>query len=684
MDEQIRNAAPPVSESDKAILKPWITRRDDAREDRKPYELQWMKNQMFAAGIQWLKYSPRDHRVLQQIKDDSGRILDTADRLREYLDTGIGKLTAGDLRPEQLASWDSDEAAEQYAEQLNDGVDFAWNEEVKADRKLLGLARILVELGTGAIRCRYDRTKGKLVAAQVPHDNGQPLLNDDARFSHMAELYATPGSKADLRPVREGQIVWELLSAWNLLPPPGVEDPADFPWELIVRPVSLPELKTMYGDKAAGVTADEVEEMGMLAYASAPRSDLEGSGTKQRKLKDHALIYTGYLRPNSDFPNGQSVVFSNNGRLLDHDEKLPYNLEPWGARSGITYFRWDVLTGRFLGRALIERGIGTQQIINKRMSQNDETIDRSQSRTYYEEGSIAKLPRSVPGEYVKIRQGAKIPVSVTGAGPGAWMPQEVEMLDTSLDKAMGFHGVSRGENPPNVGNYSQLALLGENDRVKFDGIGNEFSLGVSDVTRDTIEAMKQWPSTKQLMLAGDEGHLRVAEFNAKEAIPPAFLVRPAARGSLPQGVGAELQKVTDLWNAAVQCGAIAQKPAEWLEWYKESLDAGQAQDLPTAGDPMMQQRHKAALENIVMIRTGQPVPVAPYDDAAAHVPEHRNEQMQLQQAAGLGDQQAAVGVQAIEQHIQFHLQQAQANAAQNAPQGPPQGPPPQGPPGPPA
>lgn len=672
----------PPSPADQELLAPWQRRKEAARTGRKPYEQQWQISQFFAAGIQWLSVDQRTQRVLEDptARDRRGRPLDVVDVLRQYNGTVLGKLAQGDMRPELLAAYENDDTADLYAEQLNDAVDFAWSEETKADRRFLAVLRTLIELGTAGVRCRYDRSQGKLIAPEIPHVNGQPLLGEGEAAAHMHQQYVA-GLPVDLRPLREGKIVLEKLSPWNMLPPPGIEDPDDFPDDLIVRPVYIPELKAMYGDKAAGVTADRIEEMGMLSYQASRYNQTSAGATSPAivaGLKDHALVYTGYLKPCAEFPNGQTVVFTHDGHLLDHSESLPYNDDPWGPRSGITYFRWTVLEGRFWGSAFMEPGIGPQKIRNKRSSQIDLAIDSGQTKVFIEEGSIdtSKI-KGVPFEIIKVKPGATMPKPDGGIPPGQWMQADVDAQDTNIQKALGLYGAGVGENPTAVTTYGQLALLTENEVTKFGPIATEFKLGVCDVQRDMIESMRQWPANKQILIAGDENRLQVAAFDAKKAVPSAYLVRPAQGSGLPRSQGAELQKVTDIATFAINTGAAVQSPGPWIDWYVESLDAGKAQEIPDTGNGAQEQRRKAALENVVMVHTGQLLPVSPEDDAQIHVLEHDEEIGNLTQAAALGDQQAPHLAQVIEQHKQLHLVMAQQNAAQNQAAGavpPPQGP----------
>jgi hypothetical protein len=662
-----------LPQDDQDLLRPWLKRRDDARADRKNYEPQWRKNQAYAAGVQWLIENPNTGEIRSATHDpQTKRLLDTVDVLSQYSQTAIGKLAQGDLRPELLCSYDHDELADEYTEQLNDALAFAWEEECKGDRKLIAVLRCLVELGTCAIRCRYDRTEGNLIADAVPHLDGKPILDKATAYAAMSDPQTR--ARISLRPVREGKIVWEKLAPWNLLPPPGIEDPDEFPWHLIVRPVALTDLLALYGDKAAAVRADRIEDLGgyTVNNLSGPRLNQPGlnqttSPVVAGKLYEHALVYTGYLLPDNDFPAGQMIVFSHDGHLLDAQETLAYQRPPWGPRPGLTYFRWHVLEGRFWGRSFIEPGMSPQRRRNKRSSQYDEIIDRGLPRIWAEEGSFTPSSQGGgPLEVQWVKPGSTVPKTDGGIAPGAWMLQDIQECDADIEKTLGLRGPTLGNAPAGVSAYSAMALLTENDAVKLDPIAQEFKLGICDVVRDTVEAMQQWPANKQLLIAGDGDKLKAVSFQAEKAIPAAYIARPAKGGTLPRSQAAEVQKIADLWNAATVAGVVAQAPEAWIEWYKSSLDAGNALDLPRT-DVVSQQLHKAALENIVMARTGNTLPVAPYDDPQVHVQAHRDEQMQLSSMAALGDTDAAAGLSAIEQHVQAHLMQAQENAGQNAP-----------------
>jgi len=662
------------------VLREWKKRRDESLEARGPFEQQWKLNEAFAAGNQWLRTDEtgRSRRSLEDVRStlrSQGRSVLETDVLTQYLMTAMGKLAADDFRPE-LVTVTEGEDRKLAALALNDIYGWGWEQEWKGDAACEDILLTIAVYGTEGTRCRYDRSKG-LFLGEMPHPTedythgengsqqtfqaGRPILDPGAARAYVADRQQY-GEPSNLRSVREGQIAWERLTPWNILPPPGVEYPEDFPYDLIGRAVHVDTLRSAYPDKAALIREEKIEATGVLG-SIAPLAP----GATGTQLKNHALLYSGYLRPTLNHPRGQTCIWAGDV-ILGLDESLPYNQPPWGPRAGITYFRYWRVKRRFWGRALIEPGIGPQRVRNKRISQSDEVIDRGLPKTYITEGDEPREMTGAPLELVKLKAGATKPTIDQGIGPGGWMQESIQQCDADIQQALGLHDQSVGATAPAGTPYAALALQAENDQTKLGPIVTSFKQGVADLVRDTIEAMHQWPPGKQLMIEGDKGALRLLVYQ-RAMVPDAYMVMPAKGGGVPRSQGAELQKITDLWQAALYAGAVQQNPAAWLDWYKASLDAGQAQELP-AMDAQSDQQHKAALENVIMTRLLKLLPVSPTDDAQVHVGVHDQQQARLALMAELGDLEAQSASSIIEQHKQLHVQAMQAAQA-NAPQPPP-------------
>jgi hypothetical protein len=502
--------------------------------------------------------------------------------------------------------------------------------------------------GTLGVRARYDRRYGEIIG-DVPYKDGTPILDPGEAAKYVAEK-ASNGQTATIRTLREGKICWEILTAENILPPPGYHHPRDFPWHLIKRPVDVAEIKHRYGDLAENVIAEEIDNSASLT--AGYRTD--GTATK---LENKAFVYTGYDEPNQLYPKGRTVVFTETA-LLDVRDSLPLTDHPLGPKTGMHYFRWQVLPGRFMGKAFIENGIGPQKIYNKRHTQLNAIIDRNMPVVYIEEQSLARRKTGEPFEYVEVRPGAPLPQPQAGVQPGAWFMEDIRNQVESVERALGVRGVTMGQAPSGVSAYSAMALLTENDALKLDPIGQSFREVMEDLCWDTLELMRNWPRGKRMDIEGPKGRVDELVFDAND-IPARYLLKRTNEGSMPRSQAAEIQKINDIWAAAG--GKLP------LTWYVESLNAGKPQAIPASiGDA---DAHRAELENTVILNTLQAPPVAPYDDDELHVNVHRQAQMEAQTRVDMGDEDAQALVDTFEMHILEHEESARTNAIVTPPAG---------------
>lgn len=643
-----KNPAKGEESSDGQRLREWIARRNEAEEDRKQYLPQVKVNRKFAAGKQHLDVNTRDGRVMD-VKFRNGIKMVTADLLGGYIDNAVGRMIGTDYKVNFLAAQDN-VMAEDMTKQLNAGYGWGWDNEWKGDSKILALWRALAVDGTVAVRVKYDRRFGEVVGEDVVFVDGKPIMDRDEERKYRAENYGKP---LDTRTLREGKVVWEILYSENILVPPGFPDPEDFPWEIVCGPVSVEDLKVRYPAKK-----DQIHEEPLESGASLT-SGLGFGDEKDVKLKGRVMVYTGYLRPCSEYPNGCVAIFSEN-TLFEHRDHLPFGDHPRGPSTGIHYFRWRVIPGRFWGRAFIEGGIGPQQIRNKRITQIDTIIDRNLPKVFAEEQSVTKPRTGEPMEVVEVRPGAPLPKADPGIPLGAWFMQDVKLQEENIERALGMRAITQGAPPAGITAYSALALLNENATLQLDPVAAEFRLVLNEVSWDTMEAMRNWPPGKTMLIAGPEDQLEAFEWEGRQ-IPEAYIVRQPRGGALPRTQAAELQLIDDIWAASG--GKLP------LEWLVESKRAGQAQPLPPSlGD---EQLHRAELENITMAMTFESVPVAEYDDDIKHVQAHRAFMTPLQAMADQGDPSAMLQIQAFNTHLQEH-EESSAKKNGVAPQGPDQ------------
>lgn len=646
--------------------------RDNIRQARayrrQYFDWRWQLNLAYAAGHHWLGWheQTRTLRTIQELDPRyRGRELITSDVLTEYRTTALGELGSGNERPELLLARD-DVTSEDFQAQLNRAVAYGWDNEWDGDSVMAQVDQYIVDLGTAAVRCRFDKNTGPVAIDNVPHHKGLPVMNPDQA---MQLLQNGPNPDVTMAPVRAGKICWEPLSAFMLLNPPGATHERNFPWEAVIVPTYLPDVKAEFGAVAADLKEDNdiSTTIGMQTSASSMNpSTYAVTDAAKTRLRDHVWLITYYERPTQQFAQGRTITFAGNDlKLMDYVETLPYQAPSGEWRAGLTYFHWWRVTGRFWSRALVDVLKDAQRTINKRDTQINEIIDRNMPFVVVEKGSLAKRRTGLVNEMVEIGPNEKPPQPVQGAAPGPWMQQSIEGAREALQHASGISGPRRGENPQNVTTYSQLALINELDAGKREPIYLERRRGIKTLIEDTVYDIRLYKGPQwNIALAGDDHQLEAVTFNATR-IPTFMIVRVGQGDAKPRSQAAELQKITDMWNAVVLSGAVQQNPIVWLKWYKQSIDAGEMLELPA--DQIEDPGEKAEYENHYMMQ-GVAMPIAYYDVHAAHLPRHRRAQDQAMFAQDMATWQT------IENHCQLHMKatqaQAEAQMAMQTPVGP--------------
>ena len=628
-----------------------------AKAARRPFIPIWLLNLAFAAGQHWVAWDKRAQRVraLRELDPKyADRELFTADRITEYRLAQLGELESDDDRPQLIAVQEGDNA-EAVTDQLNRAVGYAWDHEWGAQEALAQARRYVVDLGTAAIRCRWEPNKGPDAGYATYDASGQPVTHPDV-LSHLAVHGSLPdGSLPNIRPVKEGRSCWEAYSSFGVLAQPGVNHEDQFTWEILVRPVPLDDLKSQYA-AAANLQADPdvASAMGLSTSETVPDNRSQGIGSN--KLRGHVWVYTCFQRPNSHYPKGAvAVIASNEYKLLDFTPELPYQTPDGCPHSGVVYLHWDRKNDRFYSRAWIEPLKDPQRLINRRKTQNTEIIDRAMPRHYVKQGDMPEAPTGAPMEVVELGRNAEAPIFWQGSGPGAWMYEDITALLDDLGHASTMSAIRLGENPQGVDTYSTLAQLNDNEVSKRAVIIRDHRKQIARLVELSIfDMQKYWPEEKQILVAGDEDQISRAVFS-KAIIPTFYMAKVATGAPEPRSQGALLKQLDAIWAAAVQAWVAVQDGPTWIEWYAKSLAAGKPLDLPTL--KANTQHDLAYLENKIM-STGQVPPVSDYDNLQVHLPIHREAQ---DQARAQGDLQT---LQALVEHIQQHLAAAQANVAQ--------------------
>lgn len=624
MDAPLR-LAPTQSRSDDELLAKINQYRQNGLQERRKYEPTWRLCEAFMAGRHWVGWSERTRRIVDE-PNPQRRERHTVDLITPYHQTVLGKLYVEDLRPD-VQHAHTDIEGESIATHTRQLATFAWENEVQADKRTYSLIHKMLTYGTSAMRCYFDPWKGDVIGEVPIGEDGQPIYDMVAAREFMLQAQIE-GTRPELVPIREGRICWEVLSPFQFVCPPGVEDPDDFPWLIIDRVMWLPDARERW-PKAAS----ELREQDLRSTAiGRDYADDAASPTTAGKLKEHAVISTYYQMPTQSFPGGRTVIFSD-ATLLEKRDSLPYKLRGM-AHHGVTFFRYHTVDGRFYGKGLVEPLIGPQRQLNRARSQNIELKDRNLGRVYTRKGGLteANMPVGKIMEVIEIPLHVDFPQEVAGGGIGPWVQQEAEIGMQDMDRVAGLHDISMGRTPQGVEAYGAMALLKEQDERRQGPLLKELRIGIADAMLLTLNLIRAyWRDKKRLAIVGKDGMVEEF-FYSKNLLPPEFHVVLSKQSPLPTSPAAQAQKMIDIYHAAIAAGQPL--PPEWL---KDSMDAGRP--LPFPKREQQVQERKAEMEHI-FIEQGQLVMPDPFDDDQIHLQIHRVRRYEIEHMIRLMQQEA--------------------------------------------
>lgn len=657
-DPRAQQPQPPHSRPDgstvdvSSIMGEVSSRYKAAREDRRKYEGIWRLCQAFVAGRQWVGLTRgRDARVVEE-PNPRKRERHTANVLTQYYATAIGKLYDDNFMPDMLPAR-PDFEAEQVTKQAEHAFRFAWDQEVEAQDVILDMLIELVSFGTVATRCTYNTQRGPNPAEYPVNNAGKiiPIDENNPEYQGLMEKMAF-GEPVEWRLMREGRIEWRTYSSFNHLPPPGVVKPRDFPWVILEEPVSLDDVKAMYGSRAQDLTEQTITSLDQVGV----QGDAADAGVG--KLKGHVMLRRMFERPTREFLNGRVVVWTGD-TFLDEKLTLPYTVlgEP---KAGIVFSRYHIMPRRYWGQGLLEPGIGPQRQRNRARSQHIEMKDKNLGRVYARKGALteANTPVGKIMELIEVKQSVNPRTDILetqGVPPGPWIGEEKAMNDEDLEKVMGFRDLVNSESLKGVTAYAAFALQAEQEDKRVGPILARLRNDLIELSKYTACAIKQWwPTDKQIAIAGPDRQIQAMVYNGAKFPVDTYFFYPHG-ASVPRSPAAEIQKVFDIYDRSVSSG----RPLG-MEWLMGSLEAGQP--LPFPQNIVELQKEKAQLENMLAAQGQAPV-VSPLDDHQTHIAEH---QLAVQQAILAGNPQVA---QVLQAHIAEHeaAMQSQQQMAASVP-----------------
>lgn len=643
-DSALLDNESPLALPGQQMLAGWRRRREQALHERRRYEPTWAVCESFLAGRQWVEWSSKRGSGAGRViaaANPQARERHTVNVITNYVQTLLGKLFVEDLRPTVIFTRE-DKESQSISAHTRAMSRYLWDVELQADLRLHESLLSMLTYGTSALRCYFDTTKGEEIGEFPVGPDGQPIMDLEQARAYVLQAQEQ-GQQVQFIPVREGKVTWESLSPRQILVPPGLTGEDQFPWLMIEQAVPVDWAHMKWPRRSGDLSEDSLisyEQLGMGADLSNPNASPSDAG----KLKEHAIVTSGYEMPTEQHPHGRTVIFApKQNVILDVIDALPYKLHGQ-PHHGITFFHYHQMPHRWWSKGVVEDLIGPQRQKNRARSQMIEMKDRNLGRVYARKGTITSVNKPVGKimELIEVPLHADMPVETNGVGPGPWVENEARINDEDMQLVAGLRDASFGNTPNGVVAYSALALLVEQDDRRTGPTLKRVRIGIGDAMMISLElARRYWQDNKEMAISGPEGEMELILFKRAQ-LPIEFYVDVSRHAPLPTSPAVESQKIFDIFNAATSAG----QPMP-IEWLKASLDAGRALPIPKGMQEV--QMGKAETENVILAQ-GQMVMPAYYDDDYMHILVHRNAQMEAMANPQLQ--------QLFEQHIQMHSQNA--------------------------
>jgi hypothetical protein len=208
----------------------------------------------------------------------------------------------------------------------------------------------MLTFGTSGGRCIFDRNQGKLLGQVPVGPDGRPILDPEQARAYVMQA-AQQGQQAAFVPLREGRILWEPLSPFQILPPPGVETEEDFPWLVVERPMAVSTAKLRWPDAADKIKDQDLRVIDSRDTGGSDDTAPSGSG----RLKEHVMISSGYELPSPTTRRAHRNLDRVGAARPDRAAALPAARPSPPRRHLFHYHRVD---GRFWGKGVVEDLIG--------------------------------------------------------------------------------------------------------------------------------------------------------------------------------------------------------------------------------------------------------------------------------------------------------------------------------------
>jgi len=625
---------------------------DQAKTARVIHEPNWMLNRAFFAGLQWVMYA--GGRVAKP-KIDPRRQLVTDNRITPVITSRVSRKTKN--RPMFSATpQGADDKAIDAARVGERVLENDWVE-LKLQPKLFQALLWADICANGFLKIFWDSTKGEKIQYLSGPDgplmnpqDGTPLTPDEMDLID-PELLANPEfmNQINVEEVAQGDVAVEVMSVFEMFPDPLATSMEDVEWMIEEKVRSVEYVKRRYPTTVDG------EPFVAVPDSDIPSGIAEGWMGRGYMFGDATANYRGvkvkeyWCAPSSEHPNGWWAVWANDTLLVSEE---PFDPMP--------YVKFDSvrIPGRFWSHAVTTDLRGPQQDLNTIRTQIKENARRLGNPALMKSRQANVRYEGAPGEIIEYDSTVQDPAPSYLEPPSipAYVENEIQRIEKSIEEISGMHEVSRATVPPGVTAASAINLLQEADETRLGPEIQQMEHALGQLGTKLLKLRAKYNNDERIMrIAGEDGNWDIFAFRG-EMLGQDPRAEVQAGSAMPRSKAAKQAAMTEVLALMLQYGVPVDERN--MRKFLKDYEVG---GLDRLFEGVSEDAKQVNRENRQLLQ-GQVVPINTYDNHEFHVAEH-TEFQKSNRYYYLPDQTKALFDLHVQEHRRYMVQQVDQRVA---------------------
>jgi len=551
------------SVTDKKKIVDWAQKQYDVcTQPRLAFEQQWYMNMAFYFGKHYAAWVPGASGSLTRLYEPAAppyRVRLTVNKCRRIVRTELTKVTR--QTPQFYVIPNTTDESDRMAAQAAEEIAEYELRELHYNAKLRSAAHWTTICGTGFLKTYWDASK--LDPSGIPGSN---CIDAVTPF----HIYVPDIQEEDI----EGQpyVIHTML------------------------------LDKEYVNQTFGVDVQNNSEVrgGTLEQRFFSALGIKSNQPAANKVQCFEI----WVKPCPKYPEGALILWTGK-ELLQFQDSWPY------VRTDFPFAKIDhIPTGRFYGDSALVDLIPLQRELNRSHSQIIEAKNKmAKPQWTAQKGSVdANKMTSEPGLVIQFTPGFQEPHPVQPPSLPTYVIDELERLGREMDDLAATGEITKGNVPPGITAASAISYLQEENDNRFAPTVSSIEAATEKVGKWVLSFVNEyWDASRQIKVVGDNRLTAVREFSKSDiAGNTDFCVETGS--AAPRSRAARQAFIIELRKMGSIDDQKMLKYLDMVETSKLYMDS-------RVDDNQVQREN-------VMMNSGQPVPVNPFDNIPVHIQGH--------------------------------------------------------------